>query len=283
MKRILDFMRKHKWYMVVISVLIFTVPLIIVHYLYKVDCKIEWLQSEWSAGDVLSYIAGFEAFIGTVSLGLLALWQNYQINDQHIESLEPLLSMGIVCDNGILYLMVENTGGVEAKDIRIEVRDICNNGQNNKLSLDGLFETNFELYPKEKVKGRIAISGENIFTEIFPQVRLKVSYIRSDLNRKKEYERTVIYNGELSKNNIDVVSQIENLASDIDKIARADVRIANYLDGCQVAKFDELNILAGKSLKNDLVDVIVTKQKAPICDRTQTIQNSLKNKSQEEK
>ncbi len=270
--------------MLLFSMLLFAVPLVMVHMLYKIDTEIIWLQSEWTAGEFLTYIAGFEAFIGTVFLGFLALWQNHQIHEQHIESREPLLSMNLIIDNSVLYLTIENTGEVEAKNINIKVLNICNNGQNNELHLDGLFDADFELYPREKVKGRIAISGENIVTEIFPKIALKVSYIRPDLKRVKEYERTVVYNSGLSQN-ISVNTNIANeeMASDMDKIARANVRIANYLDGCQVAKFDELNILAGRSLQNDFVEAISTMQKTPIYDRTETIEKNLGNESLEEK
>lgn len=284
MIKLLNFMRKHKVCVFTLSILIFAVPLVIVHVLYKIDCEIVWLQSKWTAGDVLTYIAGFEAFIGTVSLGFLALWQNHQIQEQHIESQEPLLSMNLIDEASMLYLTIENTGGVEAKDISIKVLDIYNNGKNKEFCLDGLFNTVFELYPKEKVKGRIAFSGENIATEIFPQIKLKVSYTRPDLKRKKEYERTVIYNNDFSQNtNANTNTENEKIASDVDKIARANVRIANYLDGCQVTKFDELNILANRSLKNDIVEAIKTKEEMPICDRTQTIDECHKNKLREEK
>ena len=284
MIKLLNFMRKYKVCMFVLSILIFAVPLVVVHLLYKMDCEIMWLQSEWTAGDAITYIAGFEAFIGTVSLGFLALWQNHQIQEQHIESQEPILSMNLIDENSMLYLFVENTGGVEAIDIHIKVLNICNNGLNNELFLDGLFDTVFELYPKEKVRGRIAFSGANIVTEIFPQIKLKVSYIRPDLKRKKEYERTITYNSSLSQNtSVNTNTEYKEMASDVDKIARANVRIANYLDGHQVAKFDELNILANRSLKNDLVDVINTRQETPIYDRTNTIDENLKNKPQEEK
>lgn len=281
MIKLLNFMRKHKVCMSILSTLVFVVPLIIVHFLFKMECKIAWLQSEWSAGDVLAYIAGFEAFIGTVSLGFLALWQNYQIQEQHIESQEPLLSMNLIDENSILYLVIENTGGVEAKDIDIKVVDICNNGDNG-LFLDGLFDVIFELYPKEKVKGRIAFSGTDIATEIFPQIKLKVSYTRPDLKRRKEYERTVTYSGNWPQTiNVDKNDWGNRVAYDADKIARANVRIANYLDGHQVAKIDELEILANRSLKNDLVDAIRTKQQTPIYDRTQTIYKSSQAKSKE--
>lgn len=283
MIKLLDFMRKHKVCMFILSILVFAVPPIIVHFLFKMECRIVWLQSEWSAGDVLAYIAGFEAFIGTVSLGFLALWQNHQIQEQHIESQEPLLSMSLIDEDSILYLVIENTGGVEAKDIDINIVDICNNGDNG-LFLDGLFDTIFELYPREKIRGMIAISGENIATTICPQIKLEVSYTRPDLNRRKEYKRTVTYSGNRSQNiSVNKNAWKEDIASDVDKIARANVRIANYLDGHQVTKFDELNILANRSLKNDLVDAIKTKQQTSICDRTQTIEKSLHAKSKESK
>ena len=85
MIKLLDWMRKHK---IISSILIFAIPLGIVQILYKVDCKITWLQSAWDSGDLLAYIAGFEAFIGTVSLGLVTVWQNqraYNISDRMLK------------------------------------------------------------------------------------------------------------------------------------------------------------------------------------------------------
>ncbi len=34
----------------------------------------------WSAGDLIGYIAGFEAFAGTVILGIIAVWQTDKAN-----------------------------------------------------------------------------------------------------------------------------------------------------------------------------------------------------------
>lgn len=65
------------------------------------------------------------------------------------------------------------------------------------------------------------------------------------------------------------------MESKVDKIARAVVRVANYFDGCQVAKFDELNILAGKSLRNDMVEVLKSKEETSVLSKTETIQDSL--------
>ena len=57
-------------------------------------------------------------------------------------------------------------------------------------------------------------------------------------------------------------------------IARATVRTANYLDGCQVAPFDELNILAGRSLKIDLLDVL-HKELETVLTHSETILEAL--------
>ena len=265
MNKMFSFIQKHKIATSLIVVFLFAMPLVLVHVLYKLDLNIWWLRTKWSAGDMIGYVAGFEAFIGSVSLGALALWQNQQIHKQHIESLEPTLSMRLVCVGHKLNLIVDNTGSTEAKDIQINVLSINNNGNLNKLDLDELFNTSFELYPKESVQGQVAISGANIMTKIFPQIRVRVSYLRPDLNRRKEYERTVTYSdGYNSKVIADINYDNHKMEFDIDKIARASVRMANYLDGHQVAKFDELDILAGCSLRNDLIDAIRRRKKKPL-------------------
>lgn len=46
------------------------------------------------------------------------------------------------------------------------------------------------------------------------------------------------------------------MESAVNNISRASIRVANYLDGCNVAPFDELNILAKTSLRNDMVEAL---------------------------
>ena len=46
------------------------------------------------------------------------MWQNNQIHEQHKGRQEPLLSMSLIDEDSILYLTIENTGGVEANDIK---------------------------------------------------------------------------------------------------------------------------------------------------------------------
>ena len=50
--------------------------LIIVHILFSIYPKNQWLQAKWSACDLLTYV-------GTVALGVIALWQNQQLQKEN--------------------------------------------------------------------------------------------------------------------------------------------------------------------------------------------------------
>ena len=80
MKKILNWIKNHKILVAIISVLVFMLPLVVVHFLFKWYSGIWWLEAEWLAGDVLGYIAGFEALLGTVVLGLVSVYQTDEAN-----------------------------------------------------------------------------------------------------------------------------------------------------------------------------------------------------------
>ena len=66
-----------------IIILVFFIPIVFVHILFKIDCGKEWLQPEWPAGDIITYIAGFEACVSTAALSFLALWQNQKHKEEN--------------------------------------------------------------------------------------------------------------------------------------------------------------------------------------------------------
>lgn len=84
---------EHKTFSGIIAIVLFVLPLIVVHFLFKWNSNIEWIQAEWDAGDVISYIAGFEAFIGTTFLSFLALWQNQQHKQENDNKDKMLLEV----------------------------------------------------------------------------------------------------------------------------------------------------------------------------------------------
>lgn len=237
-----------------VSVIIMLGVPVIINELYKLNKEYITI---YKAGDVLLFCGAVLSFIGPVALGALALWQNHLINKQNLDHMQPALSMRLNSVGHFLYLRVENIGMSAADNISISFLKLQNNGYVNDWILDGLFNNSFELYPKESVQGRVAVYGLDIRCEIFPIITIKVSYLRKDCGKRVTFERTVIYDGsnEVTSDNQNI-AYLSAVKSDIDKIARANVRIANYLDGCKVAKFDELNIISNRSLKDDLSDAI---------------------------
>lgn len=85
MKKIYEWIAKHKVWTTIICASIFALPLFIVHVLYKWHLGINWLIPEWEAGEVLAYVAGFEAFIGTVFLGVVSFEQNRKAEEANKE------------------------------------------------------------------------------------------------------------------------------------------------------------------------------------------------------
>lgn len=75
---------------------------------------------------------------------------------------------------------------------------------------------------------------------------------------------------------------MNEMNKNISRIAKANLRTANFLDGCQVAPFDDLNILANKSLHDDMLDIQQGIKQSNIQSRNETIVSCFqKNKKKE--
>lgn len=88
MKKYVDWILAHKVKAGLIILGLFLFPLLAIHFLYKWQTTHYLLQSSWSSGELITYIAGFEAFIGTVFLGIIASRQNEKANDLNKRMLE---------------------------------------------------------------------------------------------------------------------------------------------------------------------------------------------------
>ena len=73
-------MRKH---IVASAIAISFVFALIIHILFKIPAPNEWFLPEWDAGDLLTYSS-------TVSLGLLAVWQNQKFKEANDKAQEEL-------------------------------------------------------------------------------------------------------------------------------------------------------------------------------------------------
>lgn len=221
---------------------------------------------------VVSILAAFISLIAVI----VSIYYNHKNNKQYLKSLDPLLSFKLLELKKELYLRITNTGKSAANDISIKIIKIENNGDRNELNLDTLFDKKFELYPDESTQGRIAFWGETICSSAFPKIDITIRYRKGITGKQVYMERTVIFSPSYDNKiygdfNID----LRELNKNMNVMAKANLRTANYLDGCQVAPFDELNILAHRSLHDDLQSVKEGENESTIMERTEVIKNRL--------
>lgn len=76
MEKLLQWIRKHQILTVLIGATIFFAPLLVIHILFLWNSGIDWLVARWTPGDLMGYIAGFEALLGTVILGFITVKQS---------------------------------------------------------------------------------------------------------------------------------------------------------------------------------------------------------------
>lgn len=93
MDRIFNWIKGHKIASFAIVLGLFVVPIIAVHFLFKWETDIYWIQADWESGDILAYIGGFYAFLGTVIFSTLALWQNNIIDKKNDDYQNKLLEI----------------------------------------------------------------------------------------------------------------------------------------------------------------------------------------------
>ena len=200
-------------------------------------------------------ISGISALIALIS-ALTSLYYNSKNQKQYNRSLEPSLSFKLIEYKYNLYLQVTNTGKSAAHNLKIDIIELENNGTRSKLDVDEVFKENFELYAGETTQGRIAYWGENLAEHTFPKVTLDVKYEEHITQKEIAYRRTVLFTSAyVEKVFADVNMDLNDINSNIQSLARSSLRTANYLDGFQIAPIDELNLMAGRSLHDDMMDI----------------------------
>lgn len=192
--------------------------------------------------------------IWSIVIAILALITtiiyNIITHRQYIQSLDPLLSFEFYESNYILLLAVKNTGQSTADNIFIEIEEIYNNGENNKLELDDIFKKEFTLFPNEKIQGIVAYSGNDISNNIFPVLKVNVSYIKGNTKKIEKYKRTITFTRTI-QDKID----LQRLERELHSLSLSTVRLANYIEGRFLFASDDLNVVPASTLYRDMRDV----------------------------
>lgn len=195
----------------------------------------------------LGNIADWISSIGTLGAVIVALYLAKREYRQYINSLSPLLSFQFLQQDGILYLTIENTGQSLAKDIRINIKELYDNGDRNEFGLDNLFNRKFYLFPKEKVQGIIGLCGGNMEQPAFPYIEVDITYIKGNDEKTENYSCTISFTRIHEETN-----NLKNLETSLKSISYSNNRMANYIEGRTLFAFDERNVLPKSSLAKDM-------------------------------
>lgn len=175
-------MKINKKHLIIIF-LSFVSPLLIIHILFKLKIGIYWLEAEWSAGDILNYIAAFMATFSTVILGILTyklsdkaniindklLKLEYSRSQPRIDVLnEPYKIIDKDIDN---YIKKKNFSRNDT--IYSSIRISNNKYENHELAMQS-FEVSILV-----IEFKIKNTGSSDISQIFIDNNLKNSYIAS--------------------------------------------------------------------------------------------------------
>jgi hypothetical protein len=159
-----NWVKKHRIAsIIIIAVLITFLPPLIIHVLYWLGLNHPIISTHYSAVDLLSYWGSFFSAIGTIALGLLALWQNHTLSKQtdaaqkRLEELElnkikPKMNLKFrLLSDTITYLLYNRGNGtafsiiindyyndeyVDYVHLRIDNKEISELKQNNEVELE---------------------------------------------------------------------------------------------------------------------------------------------------
>ena len=199
-------------------------------------------------------IAAISMIVSGIAV-LSSIYFSHQTRVQYIESLSPMLSFELREIKGILFLTVSNTGQSYAERIDLSFKSMNNNGEETEFDIDKIFETDFTLYPNEKITGSIARSGANIATETAPAIQIEVAYIKGNTQKKTEYSRWIYFTGTIDSNEF-VEKSLDKIDKTLKEISNSNNRMANYLSGNWLLTIDEMNLQPQRNLYQDIKDAV---------------------------
>lgn len=172
MKRIKSFFDKH---MVFCWAILSLIVALIIHICFKIEVRYKWFIVKWTAGDIMTYIS-------TVSLGLLAVWQNKKYKEQSEESQARLERISLEANELNVIQKIIDKESRRLSTIKIDINKLINYCKSNSFEL---------ITDKSEGKRTKKIEG---FTELEKRIddvfnRLKIDQRLSIFNEKDNIEQ----------------------------------------------------------------------------------------------
>lgn len=104
----MKWIQKYKEIIIVIFIIIIGSPLL-VHCLFKLKSQNIFFTAEWSAGEILTYIATSMSVLSTLVLSLLTIWLNEKIREESVQYRKQIELMELKKNAPLLYANCENS------------------------------------------------------------------------------------------------------------------------------------------------------------------------------
>ena len=126
MDKIFKWVQKHPRWACCIIIAAIVLPFVIVHVLFNCTSD-SWFAVDWgNGGDVLAYISGAEALIGTLLLGYVAIYQNKaaQRTNEQLQILQQAKFVSVISVSKLYHLKLLSKNA-EQMDANISKVDAC--------------------------------------------------------------------------------------------------------------------------------------------------------------
>lgn len=121
-----DWIKKHKLFIAIVSIFIIAGVPFLIHVLFKIKTANSFWVAEWDAGDMLGYYGSILSFIGTVILGILALYQNHIIR-MEADKTTKLLERREYESNMPKFVAKSNSSNGNTSNLSFTIRNISEN------------------------------------------------------------------------------------------------------------------------------------------------------------
>ena len=178
MRKILEWIKKHKLLTFGLCVLTFSLPLIVVHMLFKTPAINNWFTATWSAGELLAYVAGFETLLGTVVLGAITVYQSDKANEANERlSKENNYLQKISIQQMLPLLKVADIAVHKAREVKYQKAWQSNSVQVSDHGTQEKREPHIEVYPHLLNNGqgyhkKVELTLENISAGPISQISI---------------------------------------------------------------------------------------------------------------
>ena len=121
-----------KWmeeYLIVVWIMSSILFAFITHCLFSEPAPNEWFEAKWGAGDILTYVS-------TISLGLLAVWQNNKFKEESDKSQERIERLTIQANEQTVVNKIIEHESAKISQLKLKSRKFIDSCNTDNASLD---------------------------------------------------------------------------------------------------------------------------------------------------